>query len=176
MLLLAYIFSIMDRQILTLLVGPIQKSLGVNDTMMGLLHGFTFAAFYAIMGLPISRLIDRGNRPVIIAVGIALWSLATAASGLATDFWHLLVARTGVAVGEAVLIPGAVSLLADLFSADKRGRAMGVFGAGGPLGAGIGLLAGGLLLGLFTAPRPCCRCWASSCPGRRRSWRSGCPA
>lgn len=150
-LLLAYIFSIMDRQILTLLVGPIQKSLGVNDTMMGLLHGFTFAAFYAIMGLPISRLIDRGNRRVIIAVGIALWSLATAASGLATDFWHLLVARTGVAVGEAVLIPGAVSLLADVFSADKRGRAMGVFGAGGPLGAGIGLLAGGLLLGVFTA-------------------------
>jgi hypothetical protein len=67
-LLLAYIFSIMDRQILTLLVGPIQKSLGVNDTMMGLLHGFTFAAFYAIMGLPISRLIDRGNRRLIIAV------------------------------------------------------------------------------------------------------------
>ena len=53
----------MDRQILTLLVGPIQESLGVNDTEMGLLHGFTFAAFYAIMGLPIARMIDRGNRP-----------------------------------------------------------------------------------------------------------------
>ena len=153
-LVVAYIFSIMDRQILTLLVGPIQKSLGVNDTMMGLLHGFTFAAFYAIMGLPISRLIDRGHRPMIIAVGIAMWSLATAAGGLATEFWHLLVARCGVAVGEAVLIPGAVSLLADLFSAEKRGRAMGVFGAGGPLGAGIGLLAGGLLLGVFTASPP----------------------
>jgi MFS family permease len=153
-LVVAYIFSIMDRQILTLLVGPIQASLGVNDTMMGLLHGFTFAAFYAIMGLPISRLIDRGHRPVLIAIGIALWSLATAAGGLATEFWHLLVARCGVAVGEAVLIPGAVSLLADLFSPDKRGRAMGVFGAGGPLGAGIGLLAGGLLLGVFTASPP----------------------
>ena len=150
-LLLAYIFSIMDRQILTLLVGPIQKSLGVNDTLMGLLHGFTFAAFYAIMGLPIARMIDRGNRPVIIAVGIAVWSVATAAGGLATEYWHLMAARTGVAVGEAVLIPGAVSLLADLFSADKRGRAMGIFGAGGPVGAGVGLLAGGLLLGLFTA-------------------------
>jgi MFS family permease len=153
-LVVAYIFSIMDRQILTLLVGPIQASLGVNDTMMGLLHGFTFAAFYAIMGLPISRLIDRGHRPMIIAVGIAMWSLATAAGGLATEFWHLLVARCGVAVGEAVLIPGAVSLLADLFSVEKRGRAMGVFGAGGPLGAGIGLLAGGLLLGVFTASPP----------------------
>jgi len=153
-LVVAYIFSIMDRQILTLLVGPIQASLGVNDTMMGLLHGFTFAAFYAVMGLPISRLIDRGRRPLIIAVGIAMWSLATAAGGLATEFWHLLVARCGVAVGEAVLIPGAVSLLADLFSVEKRGRAMGIFGAGGPLGAGIGLLAGGLLLGIFTVAPP----------------------
>lgn len=153
-LLLAYIFSIMDRQILTLLVGPIQQSLGVNDTQMGMLHGFTFAAFYAIMGLPIARMIDRGNRPAIIATGIALWSVATAASGLATDFWHLVAARTGVAVGEAVLIPGAVSLLADLFAPDRRGRAMGVLGAGGPVGAGLGLLAGGLLLGVFTLTPP----------------------
>jgi MFS family permease len=152
--LLAYIFSIMDRQILTLLVGPIQQSLGVNDTQMGLLHGFTFAAFYAVMGLPIARMIDRGDRPAIIATGIALWSLATAASGLASDFWHLVAARTGVAVGEAVLIPGAVSLLADLFAPDRRGRAMGIFGAGGPAGAGIGLLAGGLLLGIFTVTQP----------------------
>jgi MFS family permease len=150
-LLLAYIFAIMDRQILTLLVGPIQLSLGVNDTQMGLLHGFTFAAFYAVMGLPIARMIDRGNRPAIIATGIAVWSLATAASGLATEYAHLLAARTGVAVGEAVLIPGAVSLLADLFSPERRGRAMGIFGAGAPVGAGVGLLAGGLLLGLFTA-------------------------
>ena len=149
-LLLAYIFAIMDRQILTLLVGPIQKSLGVNDTSMGLLHGFTFAAFYAIMGLPIARVIDRGNRPLTIAVGIAIWSVCTAASGLATDYWHLVAARTGVAVGEAVLIPGAISLLADLFSTDKRSRAMGIFGTGAPVGAGVGLLAGGLLLGFFT--------------------------
>lgn len=153
-LLFAYIFSIMDRQILTLLVGPIQASLGVNDTQIGLLHGFTFAAFYAVMGLPIARMIDRGNRPAIIATGIALWSLATAASGLATDFWHLVAARTGVAVGEAVLIPGAVSLLADLFAPERRGRAMGILGTGGPVGAGLGLLAGGLLLGLFTVAPP----------------------
>ncbi len=153
-LLLAYVFSIMDRQILTLLVGPIQESLGVNDTEIGLLHGFTFAAFYAIMGLPIARMIDRGNRPAIIATGIALWSIATAASGLATDFWHLVGARTCVAVGEAVLIPGAVSLLADLFAPDRRGRAMGVLGAGAPVGAGLGLLAGGLLLGVFTLNPP----------------------
>ena len=83
-LLVAYVFSIMDRQILTLLVGPIQQTLHVNDTLMGMLHGFTFAAFYALMGLPIARIIDRGDRRLVIAVGIALWSLATAAGGLAT--------------------------------------------------------------------------------------------
>lgn len=150
-LLLAYVFSIMDRQVLSLLVGPIQQSLHVNDTWMGLLHGFTFAAFYSLAGLPIARLIDRGNRRMIIASGIGLWCLATAASGLATEFWHLLLARVGVAVGEAVLLPGAVSLISDLFVPEKRGRALGVFGAGGPVGVGAGLLATGLILGYFSA-------------------------
>ncbi|MBM7060279.1 MFS transporter [Pseudomonas sp. UL073] len=150
-LLLAYVFSIMDRQVLSLLVGPIQQSLHVNDSWMGLLHGFTFAAFYSLAGLPIARLIDRGNRRLIITVGIGLWCLATAASGLATEFWHLLLARVGVAVGEAVLLPGAVSLISDLFVPEKRGRALGVFGAGGPVGVGGGLLATGLVLGYFNA-------------------------
>lgn len=153
-LLVAYIFSIMDRQILTLLVGPIQKSLGVNDTLIGLLHGFTFAAFYGVMGLPIARLIDRGNRRVVIALGIAMWSLATAAGGLATDYWHLLIARIAVAVGEAVLLPGTVSLLADLFSTEKRGRAMGAFGAAGPVGSGLGLIVGSLILAAYTLNQP----------------------
>lgn len=150
-LMLAYVFSIMDRQVLSLLVGPIQQSLHVNDTWMGMLHGFTFAAFYSLAGLPIARLIDQGNRRRIIATGIGLWCLATAASGLATEFWHLLLARVGVAVGEAVLLPGAVSLISDLFVAQKRGRALGVFGAGGPVGVGAGLLATGLVLGYFSA-------------------------
>ncbi|RWU17188.1 MFS transporter [Pseudomonas alkylphenolica] len=150
-LMLAYVFSIMDRQVLSLLVGPIQQALHVNDTWMGMLHGFTFAAFYSLAGLPIARLIDRGNRRRIIATGIGLWCLATAASGLATEFWHLLLARVGVAVGEAVLLPGAVSLISDLFVAEKRGRALGVFGAGGPVGVGGGLLATGLVLGYFSA-------------------------
>ncbi|MET3051241.1 MULTISPECIES: MFS transporter [Pseudomonas] len=153
-LLLAYVFSIMDRQILTLLVGPIQHSLGVSDTLMGLLHGFTFAAFYAVVGMPIARLVDHGNRRMVIAVGIALWCLATAAGGLASDYWHLLLARIGVAVGEAVLIPGTVSLLADLFPPHRRGKALGIFGAAGPFGAGAGLLIGGTVLGVFTAAAP----------------------
>lgn len=153
-LLVAYAFSLMDRQILTLLVGPIRQTLDVNDTQIGLLHGFTFAAFYALMGLPIARLIDRGDRRLIIAAGVALWSLATAASGLATEYWHLLLARIVVAAGEAVLLPGAVSLIADLFPAERRGGVMGVFGASGSFGSGAGLIAGGLILGMFTIAPP----------------------
>lgn len=153
-LLIAYAFSIMDRQILTLLVGPIRHTLHVNDTQIGLLHGFTFAAFYALMGLPIARLIDRGDRRLIIAAGVALWSLATAASGLATDYWQLLLARVVVAVGEAVLLPGAVSLIADLFPADRRSPAMNAFGASGSFGSGAGLIVGGLILGVFTVTPP----------------------
>ncbi|HZZ09612.1 MAG TPA: MFS transporter [Paraburkholderia sp.] len=153
-LLIAYAFSIMDRQILTLLVGPIRSTLHVNDTQIGLLHGFTFAAFYALMGLPIARLVDRGDRRLIIAVGIALWSVATAASGLATDYWHLLLARVAVAVGEAVLLPGAVSLIGDLFPEARRGRAMSAFGASGSFGSGAGLIAGGLIFGAFTVTPP----------------------
>jgi MFS family permease len=106
------------------------------------------------MGLPIARIIDRGDRRLIIAIGIALWSLATAAGGLATEYWHLLLARVGVAVGEAVLLLGAVSLIADLFPANRRGRAMSIFGASGPFGSGAGLIAGGLILGIFTLAPP----------------------
>jgi len=153
-LLIAYAFSIMDRQILTLLVGPIRHTLHVNDTQIGLLHGFTFAAFYALMGLPIARMIDRGDRRLIIAAGVAMWSVATAASGLATEYWHLLLARVLVAIGEAVLLPGAVSLIADLFPSERRGPAMSAFGASGSFGSGAGLIAGGLILGVFSVTPP----------------------
>jgi predicted MFS family arabinose efflux permease len=78
--------------LLALLLVPIQDHLQVTDTQMGLLHGFTFAIFYAVMGLPISRLIDAGKRRVVIAVGIALWSLATASCGLADHYWQLMLA------------------------------------------------------------------------------------
>ena len=161
--------------ILTLLVGPIQKSLGVNDTSMGLLHGFTFAAFYAIMGLPIARVIDRGNRPTI-AVGIAIWSVCTAASGLATDYWHLVAARTGVAVGEAVLIPGAISLLADLFSTTS---AAGPWASSAPAPRWAPASAcsrAACCSASSPCPRGRCRSSPGSSPGRRPSSRSGCPA
>ncbi|HYW91101.1 MAG TPA: MFS transporter [Gammaproteobacteria bacterium] len=145
-LLLAYILSFVDRQVLNLLVVPIEHDLGINDTQMSLLQGFSFAIFYAIMGLPIARLVDARSRRGIIGLGILCWSVMTAACGLARNFWHMFFARIGVGVGEAALLPGATSLVADYFPPERHGRAMGVFATGIFLGAGVALIAGGVLL------------------------------
>ena len=147
---LAYLISIVDRQLLSLLLVPIQDDLQVSDTLMSTLHGFTFAFFYSVMGLPIARMIDAGNRRLIISVGILVWSIATASCGLATEYWHLLVARTLVATGEAALLPGACSIIADYFAPDERGKAMGIFSSGGTFGNSLSMLAGGVLFAAFS--------------------------
>jgi MFS family permease len=100
---LAYIFSFIDRQILSLLVGPIKLDLGLTDTSFAFLHGFAFSIFYATLGVPIAGLADRMARPLVIAGGIALWSLATAACGLASGFSELLLARMMVGAGGGAL-------------------------------------------------------------------------
>ena len=146
-----YLISIIDRQLLSLFLVPIQKTIQVSDTAMGLLHGFSFAIFYAVMGLPIARLIDAGHRPRIIAAGIALWSIATAACGFAGEYWQLLTARIFVGIGEATLLPGAVSLIADYFTMERRGRAMGLVAAGGGMGNGLSMLSGAAVAALLGA-------------------------
>src|SRR5579863_5080549 len=114
-LLLAYIFSFLDRTIISLLVIPIEQDLGLTDTELSLVQGFSFALFYALLGLPIARWVDSSSRRRVISWGIFFWSFATAACGLASRFWHLFLARVGVGAGEAALLPGAKSLLADYF-------------------------------------------------------------
>ena len=98
------------RQILNLLVGPIQRDLGLSDTRMSVLQGLAFAIFYTVMGLPLGRLADQVSRRRLIMVGIAIWSVMTALSGLARDFQELFLARIGVGIGEAALSPAAYSL------------------------------------------------------------------
>src|SRR3954447_7240837 len=112
---LAYVFSFIDRQILNLLVGPIERDLGIGDTAMSLLMGFSFAVFYTLFGIPLGRLADTRSRRGLIAVGIAAWSLMTAGCGMARKFWQLALMRMGVGVGEASLSPAAYSLIADYF-------------------------------------------------------------
>ena len=135
----AYIFSFIDRQVIALLVEPIRADLQISDTQFSLLHGLAFAIFYAIMGIPIARLADTKSRPLIIAVGVFFWSIATAACGLTRNFWQLFIARMGVGVGEAALSPAAYSMITDLFPKSKLGLALGVYSVGSFLGAGPGI-------------------------------------
>lgn len=143
----AYVFSFIDRSILTLLVGPIRADLGISDTQISLLHGLAFAIFYTLLGIPIASLADRRNRRNIIAVGVAFWSLATAACGLTRNFWQLFLARIGVGVGEAALSPAAYSMIADSFPPEKLGRALSVYTLGAVAGIGFALIIGGAVIG-----------------------------
>ncbi len=143
---IANIISLIDRQILTLLVEPIRADLGISDTGISLLHGFAFAIFYSCMALPIARLADAKSRRTIIIIGLSLWSLLTATCGLAKNFWQLFLARMGVGVGEATLNPSAYSMISDYFPPHKLALPMGVFVAGIPAGVGLGLIAGGAVI------------------------------
>jgi len=98
---IAYVFSFLDRQILSLLVEPIRADLGISDTQMSLLQGLAFAIFYTLLGIPIGRLADKRSRCGIIAVGITIWCLMTAACGLAKNFVQLFIARVGIGARAA---------------------------------------------------------------------------
>lgn len=143
LLVVVYTFNFIDRQILSILIEPIKLELGLNDTQMGLLTGFAFALFYATLGIPIARYADRANRRNLIAAALGIWSMMTAVSGLAGNFWHLLIARIGVGVGEAGCSPPAHSIIADYFPAEKRATALGIYSLGIPVGIMFGLFAGG---------------------------------
>ena len=126
----AYILSFVDRQIIALMIVPIQADLQITDTQFSLLIGFAFALFYAIMGLPLARWADVGPRPFIISAGMTVWSIATAMCGLAQTFWQLFLARIGVGVGEAALSPTAYSIITDSFPKSRLGLALGVYSMG----------------------------------------------
>lgn len=142
----AYIFSFIDRQIVVLLVEEIRADLHISDTQFSLIHGLSFAIFYALMGLPIARLADTRSRPAIIAVGIAVWSAATAACGLTRSFWQLFVARMAVGAGEAALSPAAYSMISDSFPRSQLGLALGVYSIGSFIGAGLAFVTGGVAI------------------------------
>ena len=145
-LLIFYIFSFIDRQIISLMVEPIKRDLQVSDTLIGLLGGLSFAIFYTLFGIPIGRLADRINRKKIIAAGVIVWSLMAALCGFAKNFTQLFLARVGVGVGEAALSPAAYSMITDAFPRHKLGRAFSFYNMGIPIGSGIALLVGGIVV------------------------------
>ena len=142
-LVVVYTFNFIDRQILSILMESIKLDLGLSDQALGFLAGFAFAAFYAVMGMPIALWADRGNRRNLISLALAIWSLMTALSGMAQTFTHLALARIGVGIGEAGCSPPAHSLLSDYFPPEQRATALGIYSLGIPLGIMFGLFAGG---------------------------------
>ncbi|WP_340318098.1 MFS transporter [Rhizorhabdus argentea] len=140
-----------DRNITPLIVTPLKKEFVISDTQFALLHGYGFAFTYAMFGLPFGSLVDRHNRRNIILIGLASWSLLTALSGFAGSYIQLLLLRTGVGIGEAVLAPAAYSLLMDFFEPGKRGRAVGIYYMAMAVGGGASMFAGALLLGMLPA-------------------------
>jgi MFS family permease len=149
----ANVSGFVDRQILALLVTPIQRDLHVSDTELGLLAGLGFAVFYSLLGVPIGRWVDGGgHRPRIVALGAAVWSLLTAATTGARSYAHLFLLRIGVGVGEATLSPAAVSLIADAFPSERRGIAMSTYMVGTFAGSGIGYALGAFVVGRLDRP------------------------
>jgi MFS family permease len=153
MLTIAYVFSYVDRYILGLLIQPIKKDLGLSDEEIGWLMGPAFAIFYATMGVPLGWLADRKRRTWIVAAGITVWSLATAACGLARSFVALFIARMTVGIGEASLSPSAFSMIGDCFPPERRGKPIALYNTSITLGGGLASLIGaGVLAWAKSAP------------------------
>ncbi|MDB5430150.1 MAG: hypothetical protein JWP35_1266 [Caulobacter sp.] len=152
--LLFYIFSHIDRTVISMMVGPIKADLKIDDFKMGLLLGPVFALFYAFCGLPMGALVDRFSRRWLTAGGLVVWGLATCACGLAGSFPALFFGRMGVGVGESVLTPAAHSMISENFPKQRLAMAISVFTMGAVLGAGIALAVGGAVVHLVTKGPP----------------------
>jgi MFS family permease len=145
-LVLVNALAYLDRQVMLILVEPIQTDLGINDTQMGIIIGPAFMALFLAAAMPMGALADRHARNRLLAAGVAIWSLATLWAGRSDSFGELVLARACVGLGEACVVPAVFSLVTDYFAAERRGRAMAVVTTGVPIGAGMALFGGGLIL------------------------------
>lgn len=142
-LMIFYAISMVDRFILSAVAQPVTQSLELSNTQMGVLLGAGFAILYSVAGIPVAYLIDQGNRTRIILAGVLIWSLMTAASAFTIDFTTLIICRAGVAVGEAVLTPAAMSLIGDMFQRKERALPTSLYMATGNVMATGAFLIGG---------------------------------
>jgi MFS family permease len=142
-LLVVLAFNCVDRVALGMVLQSIKHDLALSDTQLGFLTGIAFALFYSVMGIPLARRADRGNRITLISVTTAMWSVAVVLCGLAGSFLQLLLIRIGVAIGEAGCMPTANSLIADYFSRPERPRAVARYLLGGPLSLVLGYCLAG---------------------------------
>lgn len=146
MMMLFGIVSVFDRFVFAFMLEPIKQDLGLSDGQLGLMSGIAFAAFYAIAGIPIARWADRGDRITLATTVVGLLGVFLVLCGMVTNFFQLLLARAGVAIGEAGCMPVAQSLLADYFDRSERPKTMATFMAFYPISMIVGYLAGGWLV------------------------------
>jgi MFS family permease len=149
LLLLAYIFNFLDRQILGILAPAIKADLHLSDTEFGAIGGLAFALLYALLGVPLAYLADRTSRSAVVAGSLAVWSGFTALCGVATGYWQLFLFRLGVGVGEAGGVAPSYALIADYFPPARRARALAIFSLGVPIGLGSGSFIGAYLAEWF---------------------------
>lgn len=149
LLLVAYIFNFLDRQILGILGPAIQADLHLSNAEFGAIGGTAFALLYAALGIPLAFLADRTSRSTVVAGSLAVWSAFTALCGAAVGYWSMFLFRLGVGVGEAGGVAPSYALIADYFPAERRARALAIFSLGVPLGLGGGSFIGARLSGWF---------------------------
>lgn len=154
LLVIVYVLNFVDRQIISILANDIKRDLGLSDADLGFLYGTAFGVFYALFGIPLGKLADGWNRTRLLTVGLSLWSVMTAASGLAKNGAMLAGARIGVGVGEATASPSAYSLLSDWFPKEKRATALAIYSSGLYIGGGLSLLIGGQIVERWNAAFP----------------------
>lgn len=150
MLWFVYVLNFLDRQLLAILAKPIQDSLAVTDSQLGLIGGLYFAFFYCFIAIPVGWLADRTNRVAVLSLACAIWSAATVACGLAKTYPQLVVARMTVGFGEAGGVPPSYAIIADYFPPGRRGTALGIYNLGPPIGAALGIAFGASIAAAFS--------------------------
>ena len=154
LLVVVYALNFIDRQIISVLALDLKRDLNLTDADLGFLYGTAFGVFYAVFGIPLGRLADNWHRVRLITIGLSLWSLMTALSGLSRTGAQLTMARIGVGIGEAAASPCAYSLLCDYFPREKRATVLGLYSSGMYLGTGTSLFLGASIVGWWNNAFP----------------------
>jgi len=145
-----YVINFLDRQLLSILAKPIQDDLGVTDGQLGRISGLYFALFYCVLAIPVGWFADRTNRVRVLSFACALWSAATIACGLSTNYPQLVAARMSVGVGEAGGVPPSYAIICDYFPPGTRGTALSLFNLGPPIGLALGVAFGASIASAYS--------------------------
>ncbi|WP_346775619.1 MFS transporter [Sphingomonas sp. G-3-2-10] len=142
MLTFVYVLNFLDRQLIGILAKPLQDSLQVSDGQLGLIGGLYFAMFYCFIAIPVGWFADRTNRVGVLSLACAIWSGATVACGMASNYTQLVVARMMVGFGEAGGVPPSYAIITDTYPPGKRATALSIFNLGPAIGAAAGVAFG----------------------------------